>query len=97
MRRPLLLDNSFDQLQCAFLCRVIGAQFAAEGAGKDGFFDKVDLIEHRFGRFLGLLSLVRRSSRRRTISVCSGKEGKSILIAFISLKGGIFFMAVPLA
>ena len=43
------------QFRCVPLVRVIGAQFAAEGAGEDGFFDEVDLLQYPFSCVLGLL------------------------------------------
>ena len=33
----------------------VGAQFATENTGEDGFFQQVDLLQHSFGSFLGLL------------------------------------------
>jgi len=45
----------FQQFHSGFFGGVIGAQLAAEGAGEDGFFNEVDLCQHPFGNFLGLL------------------------------------------
>ena len=44
-----------EQLDRTLLAGVIGAEFAAEGTGEDGFFDEVNLFENFFGGFLGLL------------------------------------------
>ena len=43
------------QLHRALLAGVVGAQFAAEGTGEDGFFCKFNLLQHLFGGLLGLL------------------------------------------
>lgn len=46
---------------------------------------------------LACCSLAKMRSRMRTISCCSGREGRIIGIAFNILKGGIFLIAVPFA
>ena len=51
----MFLYAFFQQFQSGFFGGVIGAQLAAEGAGEDGFFNEVDLCQHPFGNFLGLL------------------------------------------
>ena len=40
----LVLQNLFEQFHRALLAGIIGAQFAAEGFGEDGFLHGVDLL-----------------------------------------------------
>ena len=42
------LENNLQQFNCAFFGGIIGAQFAAEGTGEDGFFQQIDLLQRRF-------------------------------------------------
>ena len=49
------VQHLFQQFHCRFVGGVVGAQLAAEGAGEDGFFHQVDLVEDSFGSFFGLL------------------------------------------